>query len=73
MNAASLYCLVDRVAAIETEMQTGNWSFNLVIVRRDAIRCLIEAAEYMISMSPKRCARFGTLPYLDLTEQPEVA
>jgi hypothetical protein len=74
MNAGMplLYELVDRIAAIETEMQCGSWSFSLVSARHDAIRTLVDAAEDQISMAPKRQARFVTLPYLDLTEQPEV-
>lgn len=71
MNArlAHLYELLDHVAALETEMQSGGWSFNMVSLRHDAIRCLIEAAEDQLSMPTKRRAKFGSLPYLDLTTQ----
>ncbi len=73
-SLAHLYTLLDRVAAIECEMQNGMWSFNLVSARDDASRCLVEACEDQISMPTKRRVRFGTVPYLDLTiEQREIA
>jgi hypothetical protein len=40
----------------------------LVAARHDAIRVLVEAAQDQISMPRQRRARFGNLPYIDLTQ-----
>jgi hypothetical protein len=69
--ATSLYPLVDRLAQIEIDMAAGKWSFALVSARHDAIHAIVEMAEDMISMPPRRRAKFGTLPYLDLTREQE--
>lgn len=78
MNSSSLahlYSLLDRIAAIENEMRNGGWSFHMVSLRHDAIRCLVEAAEDRISMPTRRRAKFGLVPYIDLTQdnQREIA
>jgi hypothetical protein len=66
-SLARLYELLDRVSALEAEMQSGGWSFHMVSLRHDAIRILVEACQDQISMPPRRRAKFGQVPYLDLT------